>query len=88
MNERRTMNHEDPTRREFLLKVARGAVYSAPLIATFAVAPDLLAQAGSLPGHHHMRAAPSAPETPAPSDAPGASPTEKHPPPSRRGEGG
>jgi hypothetical protein len=83
------MNHEDPTRREFLLKIARGAVYSAPLIATFAVAPDLLAQAGSAPGHHHMHAAPSAPQqTTTPSDAPGASPTEKHPPPSRKGEGG
>jgi len=88
MNEHRTMNHEDPTRREFLLKVARGAVYSAPLIATFAVAPDLLAQAGSAPGHHHMHVKGAPETTTAPSDAPGASPTEKHPPPSKRGEGG
>ena len=79
------MNREDPTRRQFLEKIAKGAVYSAPLIATFAVAPDLLAQ-GSLPGHHHTAPAASTPSTPSsPSEAPGPAPTDKHPPPSRKG---
>ena len=80
------MNREDPTRREFLEKIAQGAVYSAPLIATFAVAPDLLAQ-GSLPGHHHTSApSTSTPSTPSsPSEAPGPAPTDQHPPPSRKG---
>ncbi|NIR44555.1 MAG: hypothetical protein GWN99_09700 [Gemmatimonadetes bacterium] len=77
------MKREDPSRREFLLKVARGAAYSAPLVATFAVAPDLLAQAPSLPGGHHMTA--PAPSSPAPSEAPGPRPTDKHPPPSKKG---
>lgn len=77
------MNRDDPTRREFLKKVARGAVYAAPLITTFAVAPDLLAQPGSFPGHHHMHASP--PAEPAPSETPIApKPSEKHPPPSRK----
>jgi hypothetical protein len=81
------MNREDPTRREFLQKIAKGAVYSAPLIATFAVAPDLLAQAGSLPGHHMMAPAASTPSTSSsPSEAPGPAPTDKHPPPSRKGD--
>jgi hypothetical protein len=78
------MNREDPTRREFLQKIAKGAVYSAPLIATFAVAPDLLAQAGSAPGHHHT-AAPAASTPSTPSEAPGPAPTDKHPPPSKKG---
>jgi hypothetical protein len=74
------MNRQDPTRREFLLKLARGAAYAAPLVATFAVAPDLLAQAGSLPGHHHHQ-----PSPPATTEQPGApAPSEKHPPPSQR----
>jgi hypothetical protein len=74
------MKHQDPTRREFLLRLARGAAYTAPLVATFAVAPDLLAQPGSAPGHHHMHAAP-----PGPTEQPGApAPSEKHPPPSQR----
>ncbi len=33
----------ESTRREFLLKLARGAAYTAPVVTTFAVAPDLLA---------------------------------------------
>jgi hypothetical protein len=75
------MNRQDPTRREFLLKLARGAAYAAPLVATFAVAPDLLAQAGSLPGHHHTMPMPA----PAQTEQPGApAPSEKHPPPSQR----
>jgi hypothetical protein len=75
------MNRQDPTRREFLLEIARGAAYAAPLIATFAVAPDLLAQAGSLPGHHHTMPTPAPPQT----EQPGApAPSEKHPPPSQK----
>jgi hypothetical protein len=75
------MNRQDPTRREFLLKLARGAAYAAPLVATFAVAPDLLAQAGSLPGHHHTHP----PHAPPQADQPGApAPSEKHPPPSQK----
>ena len=75
------MNRQDPTRREFLLKLARGAGYAAPLVATFAVAPDLLAQPGSFPGHH-----PHAHTTaPATTEQPGAPPpSEKHPPPSEK----
>ncbi|UCC71732.1 MAG: hypothetical protein JSV86_15340 [Gemmatimonadota bacterium] len=77
------MSRQDPTRREFLLKLARGAAYTAPLVATFAVAPDLLAQAGSLPGHHHTNPTSTAPAT----DQPGApAPSEKHPPPSTKKE--
>ena len=79
------MNREDPTRREFLQKIAKGAVYSAPLIATFAVAPDLLAQPGSLPGHHHTHSAPPTTTPSTPAEAPGPAPTDKHPPPSRKG---
>jgi hypothetical protein len=79
------MNHQDPTRREFLLKVARGAAYSAPLIATFTVAPELLAQQPSLPSKHHMKA--PAPSSPAPTEAPGPRPSDKHPPPSEKGGG-
>jgi len=77
------MSREDPTRREFLIKLARGAAYSAPLVATFAVAPDLLAQAGSPPGHkgHH----PQAVSEPAPSPGP-PPPSERHPPPSKQPE--
>ncbi len=78
------MKQEDPSRREFLLKVARGAAYSAPLIATFAVAPDLLAQAGSPPEHHHMHTMAPAP-TSTSEEAPGPRPTDKHPPPSKKG---
>lgn len=75
------MNRQDPTRREFLLKLARGGAYVAPLVATFAVAPDLLAQPGSLPGHHH----PHQPAAPATTEQPGApAPSEKHPPPSQQ----
>jgi len=78
------MNRQDPTRREFLLELARGATYAAPLIATFAVAPDLLAQPGSLPGHHTHSTA-TAPQT----EQPGApAPSEKHPPPSQKHPGG
>ncbi len=77
------MNRQDPTRREFLLEIARGAAYAAPLIATFAVAPDLLAQPGSLPGHHHTMDPPH--PAPAQTEQPGApAPSEKHPPPSQR----
>jgi hypothetical protein len=75
------MMREDPTRREFLLKVAQGATYVAPLIATFAVAPDLLAQPGSLPGHHHTTKAPPAPQAEPPGAPP---PSDKHPPPSEK----
>ena len=75
------MNRLDPSRREFLLKIARGAAYAAPLVATFAVAPDLLAQPGSLPGHMHTKH----PAPPATTEQPGApAPSEKHPPPSQR----
>jgi len=75
------MNRQDPTRREFLLKLARGAAYSAPLIATFAVAPDLLAQTGSLPGHHSHMAPAAEPSRTTPGTQP---PSEKHPPPSKK----
>jgi hypothetical protein len=77
------MNSIEPTRREFLLKIARGTVYVAPLIATFTVAPDLLAQAGSLPAHHHGHT--KAPAPAAPAEVPGPAPSDKHPPPSRKG---
>ncbi len=79
------MNRQDPTRREFLLKLARGAAYTAPLVASFAVAPDLLAQPGSPPGHHHMHstsAPASSTETPSV-----PAPSEKHPRPSEKQQG-
>ncbi len=75
------MNRPDPTRREFLLRLARGAAYAAPLVATFAVAPDLLAQPGSLPGHHHTHTTAAPQQT----EQPGApAPSERHPPPSQK----
>lgn len=77
------MSSQDPTRREFLKKMARGAAYAAPVVTTFAVAPDLLAQPGSPPGMHEMMA-PPAPATPAPSERPGPAPSDKHPPPSKK----
>jgi hypothetical protein len=77
------MNRQDPTRREFLLELARGAVYAAPLVATFAVAPNLLAQGGSAPGHHHHTTAPpQGTEEPATRGVP--APSESHPPPSQK----
>jgi hypothetical protein len=75
------MSSQDPTRREFLKKIARGAAYAAPVITTFAVAPDLLGQATSLPGHMHTHS-PPAPATPA--ETPGPAPSDKHPPPSKK----
>ncbi|MGD2154338.1 MAG: hypothetical protein PVG79_13800 [Gemmatimonadales bacterium] len=81
------MNRQDPTRREFLLELARGATYAAPLIATFAVAPDLLAQGGSWPGHHQGMSA-SAPTTTSPEQPGAPPPSEKHPPPSQKQPGG
>jgi hypothetical protein len=76
------MNRQDPTRREFLLKLARGAAYAAPLVATFAVAPNLLAQ-GSAPGHHQHPTAPAlGTEEPATRGVP--APSESHPPPSQK----
>ena len=36
------MTERDPTRREFLLKLARSAGYTAPAVATFAVMPAIL----------------------------------------------
>ncbi len=75
------MNRQDPTRRDFLLKLARGAAYTAPLVATFAVAPDLLAQPGSPPGHDHHHPAPPATTSP---DQPVPKPSDKHPPPSEK----
>ncbi len=37
----------DSNRREFLKKLAKSAVYTAPVIATFAAPPDLLGQGKS-----------------------------------------
>jgi hypothetical protein len=60
--------------------MARGAIYAAPVVTTFAVAPDLLAQPGSPPGHHHAHPAP-----PEPTEAPATpSPSDRHPPPSKK----
>jgi len=80
------MSGQTSTRREFLLKVAKGAAYSAPVITTFAVAPDLLAQPGSLPGHGHQGHGKSQGASAAPGGVPSApAPSEKHPPPSQKG---
>lgn len=85
-SERFEMSDQGHTRREFLRQLAKGAAYTAPVITTFAVAPDLFAQAGSPPGHGHMGhgkgkggnlEAPSSPSAPLPS--------EKNPPPSQKG---
>lgn len=73
-----TESRGDPTRREFLLKLAKGAAYSAPVVQSFAVAPALVQ--GKSSQHKQKTAAPTAaPEQPA---RPGAElPSEKHPPP-------
>ncbi|GEM_PF-2607842 len=53
------MNEDrDPTRREFLLKLARGAAYTAPAVATFSVAPALGILQGKSSIHKHQQAAP------------------------------
>ena len=73
------MNETATTRRDFLLRMARGTIYAAPALVTFTVAPDLMAQGGSFPGHmhHHGHMAPPA----MPSDRTAPPPSEIHPPP-------
>lgn len=46
----------DPTRREFLLDMARRSVYAAPLVMTFNVAPALAAVQGMSSVHKHKKA--------------------------------
>lgn len=71
---------KDPTRREFLLKLAKRGAYLAPVITSFAVAPELLAaQAGSPPGKMMMNKGKGmAPAQGAPA------PSEIHRPPSKK----
>ncbi len=87
-------NRKDPTRREFLLELAKKGTYLAPLVASFAVAPELLAaQVGSPPGKMMMMmmmgmgmAAPAAAGAGAGAGATeaGSRPSELHPAPSRK----
>ena len=72
------MKERDPTRREFLLELARKAAYTAPVITTFAVAPAILQGQSSQHKHHHGHSPPAQ----TPSERP--SPSEIHPPPSRK----
>lgn len=84
---RREMDNrdKDPTRREFLLNLAKKTGYLAPVITTFAVAPELLAaqgKSGSPPGKGLMKGkAPFMSTAPSP---PGERPSDKHPPPSQK----
>ncbi len=80
-------NRKDPTRREFLLELAKKGTYLAPLVASFAVAPELLAVQGRSPPGKDMRMAMMM----APAAAPGAGATEAgsrpsqlHPAPGRK----
>ncbi len=81
-------NRKDPTRREFLLQLAKKGTYLAPLVASFAVAPELLAAQGrSPPGKMMMMmAAPAAPAARAGAGATeaGSRPSELHPAPGRK----
>lgn len=77
------MSDQGHTRREFLRQLAKGAAYTAPVITTFAVAPDLFAQAGSPPGHMGHGKGGSNLEAPSTPSAP--LPSEKNPPPSQKG---
>ncbi len=46
----------DPTRRQFLLDVARRSAYAAPVVMTFNVAPALAAVQGMSSVHKHTKA--------------------------------
>lgn len=75
---------KDPTRREFLLELAKRGAYLAPVITSFAVAPELLAaQAGSPPGKMMMGKGKGmmAPSAGAPSPSRATPPSEQHRPP-------
>ncbi len=74
------MKERDPTRREFLLELARKAAYTAPVITTFAVAPAILQGQSS---QHKKHMSPPA-QTPGQEPSGRPSPSEVHPPPSRK----
>ena len=79
---------KDPTRREFLLDLAKKSGYLAPIVTSFAVAPELLAAQGkgSPPGKGGMNTMGVAAPAQGGSDTgPGVRPSEKHPPPSQKG---
>ena len=82
---------KDPTRREFLLDLAKKSGYLAPIVMSFAVAPELLAaqgMSGSPPGKGGMNVmgmGTAAPTQAEPGTQPGTRPSEKHPPPSQKG---
>lgn len=71
----------DPTRREFLLKLARGAAYTAPAVATFSVAPAL----GILQGKSSIKKPPKSPQqAPSREQSTGSErPSDKYRPPQR-----
>lgn len=76
------MNEDrDPTRREFLLKLARGAAYTAPAVATFSVAPAL----GILQGKSSIHKPHAAPQQAPSREQPAGSerPSDKYRPPQR-----
>lgn len=74
------MKERDPTRREFLLELARKAAYTAPVITTFAVAPAILQGSSS---QHKKTMSPPA-QTPGQESSGRPPPSEIHPPPSRK----
>ncbi len=77
------MTERDPTRREFLLKLARSAGYTAPAVATFAVMPAILQGQSSTHKHHHGHPAP--PVQPSTQEKPGGQPpSETHPSPGKK----
>ena len=75
------MKERDPTRREFLLELARKAAYTAPVITTFAVAPAIL-QGESSQHKKDMGKTPA--QTPGRESSGRPRPSEVHPPPIRK----
>ncbi len=77
------MKERDPTRREFLLELARKAAYTAPVITTFAVAPAILQGESSQHKKDMGMMSPPA-QTPGQESSGRPRPSEVHPPPSRK----
>ena len=65
------MSDSDADRRRFLLRLAKSAIYTAPVIRTFGVPAELLGQGKSSQHKHaHPAPPPSATSAPAPWDKP------------------
>ena len=69
-------------RREFLKKLAKGAVYAVPVVVSLAAPVDVAGQGGSSQHHSHLQAAPTTDEKLNPT--PQQPPWQKNPPPGRR----